>query len=413
LNIRLLDRLRALPGDYVALSELGPDLEQVRGDLTSLVSFGFGIEQHPYRGASYVAPAERLCPDQIEHELASRWLGRRIVVWNRVSSTNDLAARAGASRSNDGLVILAEEQTSGRGRRGRSWTAPPRSSILMSVVLFPPPHLMPGDSTGALGRAWLTALGAIATAEVVSSWSGRDARIKWPNDVRVQGRKIAGILVERALAPNQVPSSHRLSSEAAWGAVIGIGLNANLPHEDVPPELAELATSLQIERGGARVDRSELARDLILRLDHWYDLSRASGPETLNAAWCQRSEHLGRLVKVTTPTAHVVGRLVDLDVRFGVTLELCPIANVPRQLASRQPGSDLPENESAPDRSNEGQHDPKLAVRAREERLPPLAKLPLADIDSIQELDRNQATRSLDPDSRDRGSGTGRPVVLD
>jgi BirA family transcriptional regulator, biotin operon repressor / biotin---[acetyl-CoA-carboxylase] ligase len=96
LNIRILDRLRAVPGDYVPLRELGANLEQVRDDLSSLVSFGFGIEQHPYRGASYVGPAERLCPDQIEHELATRWLGRRIVVWNRVTSTNDLAARAGS-----------------------------------------------------------------------------------------------------------------------------------------------------------------------------------------------------------------------------------------------------------------------------------------------------------------------------
>ena len=124
------------------LDELGPDLERVRGDLDALVAFGFGIEQHPYRGAAYVGPAERLCPDQIEHGLATRRIGRRIAVWNRVTSTNDLAARAGTSSSNDGLVVLAEEQTAGRGRRGRSWTAPPRSSILMSVVLFPPPHLL-------------------------------------------------------------------------------------------------------------------------------------------------------------------------------------------------------------------------------------------------------------------------------
>ncbi len=182
-----------------------------------------------------MGPADRLCPDQIEHELAGRWLGRRIVVWNRVTSTNDLAARAGASRSNDGLVILAEEQTSGRGRRGRTWTAPPRSSILMSVVLFPPPQLMPGDSSGASGRAWLTALGALATAEVVCSWTGQKARIKWPNDVRVEGRKIAGILVERALAPSTAPPFPRQPAEAAWGAVIGIGLNANLSREDFRP----------------------------------------------------------------------------------------------------------------------------------------------------------------------------------
>jgi BirA family transcriptional regulator, biotin operon repressor / biotin---[acetyl-CoA-carboxylase] ligase len=413
LNIRLLDRLRAVPGEYVPLNELGPDLEQVRGDLTSLVSFGFGIEQHPYRGASYVGPADRLCPDQIEHELANRWLGRRIVVWNRLTSTNDLAARAGASRSNDGLVILAEEQSAGRGRPGRSWTAPPRSSILMSVVLFPPAHLMPRDSAGGLGRAWLTALGAIATAEVVSSWTGQSARIKWPNDVRVKGRKIAGILVERALAPNQVLASPRHTSEPAWGAVIGVGLNANLPREDFPPELAPLATSLQIERGGARVDRSELARDLIRRLDHWYDLSRARGPETLNAAWCQRSEHLGRLVKVATSSAHLVGRLVDLDVRFGVTLELRSVASVPNQKVARQPSSDRAGYESSLDRREEGRLVPELAGNAAGNRTPPLAKLPLSDIRSIEPFDENRASRTIDPQSPDRASGTGRPAVLD
>ena len=415
MNIQLLDRLRAVPGEYVPLEELGPDLEQVRGDLTSLVSFGFVIEQHPYRGASYVGPAERLCPDQIEHELATRWVGRRIVVWNRVTSTNDLAARAGTSRSNDGLVVLAEEQTSGRGRRGRSWMAPPKSSILMSVVLFPPSHLMPGDSTDASGRAWLTALGAIATAEVVSSWTGRRARIKWPNDVRVEGRKIAGILVERALAakevtasegagavrvpreagervhPGEVAAASGILSEPACGAVIGIGLNANLLHEDFPPELGGLATSLQIERGGAPVDRSELARDLVRALDHWYDLSRASGPESLNAAWCWSSEHLHRLVKVATASEDVVGRLLDLDVRRGVTLDRSAVAGTLGALPGHQ----------------------KSSIGGGKAQLSRLAKLPLGEIRSIETLHEDRVPPNSDPDSWDRESGSNRPTLVD
>ena len=175
--------------------------KRLRFELDALVSFGFGVEQHPYRGAAYRGPARRLCPDQIEHALATRRIGRRIAVWNRVTSTNDLAARAGTSASNDGLVVLAEEQTAGRGRRGRSWTAPPCSSILMSVVLFPPAHLAPALPEAAFGCAWLTALGAVAAAEVVTAWTGREATIKWPNDVRIDGRKIAGILVERVPAP--------------------------------------------------------------------------------------------------------------------------------------------------------------------------------------------------------------------
>jgi len=323
LNIALLEQLKAARGDYVPLGELGPDVGRVRDELAALIAFGFGIEQHPYRGAALSAPATRLCPDQIEHGLLTRSLGRRIAVWNRVGSTNDLALRAAASTANDGLVVLAEEQTAGRGRRGRLWTAPPRSSILMSIVLFPPAHLAPGGTETALGCGWLTALGAIATADVVAAWTGRKATIKWPNDVRVGGRKIAGILVERARAPRRMTSSSiSRSDEPDWGAVIGIGLNVNLGEDGFPPELAARATSIQIERGGPLADRSELARDLIHRLDHWYDTSCCCGARALNPAWRARSEVLGQIVRVATTSASITGRLVDLDVRLGLTLDL-------------------------------------------------------------------------------------------
>ena len=95
LNIPLLNRLRAADGDYVPLCELGSDLDQVRFDLYALSSFGFAIELHPYRGAAYVGPAQRLCPDQIEYGLATEAIGRRIAVWNRVTSTNDLGCVLG------------------------------------------------------------------------------------------------------------------------------------------------------------------------------------------------------------------------------------------------------------------------------------------------------------------------------
>jgi BirA family transcriptional regulator, biotin operon repressor / biotin---[acetyl-CoA-carboxylase] ligase len=338
LNIPLLDRLRAAGGDYVLLRELGSDLERVRFDLDALLSFGFGIEQHPYRGAAYIGPAQRLCPDQIEHGLTGV-IGRRIAVWNRVTSTNDLAMRAGTSSSNDGLVILAEEQTAGRGRRGRSWMAPPSSSILMSVVLFPPSHLAPALPESGYGLAWLTALGAVAASEVVTSWTGRPATIKWPNDVRIGGRKIAGILVERALAPGRPGSGSPASAPAAaeWGAVIGIGLNVNLSRDAFPPDLSPLATSLEIEGGGAPVDRSEVARDLIRRLDHWYQASRCDGVGALNAPWQTRSEHVGRFVRITTNEGATSGRLVAIDLQQGLTLSV--VDDVRR--GSSEPGMPL------------------------------------------------------------------------
>jgi BirA family transcriptional regulator, biotin operon repressor / biotin---[acetyl-CoA-carboxylase] ligase len=318
-NIPLLRRLRDADGRFVPPVELGSDLDRVRGDLDELEAFGFALERHPYWGVAYRGPAGRLCPDQIEHGLETHRVGRRVAVWNRVTSTNDLAVRAAGSMANEGLVVLAEEQSAGRGRRGRVWSAPPGASILMSVLLFPPSALAE--------TAWLTALGAVATAEVVAGRTGLDARIKWPNDVRVGGRKIAGILVERG-----------------QGAVIGIGLNANLGPADFPGDLADSATSLRILTGHP-IDRSDLARALIERLDFWYELGRIHGPESLNRPWHDRSEHLGRAVRVTTPHGETLGRLDAIDLQHGLSLTLpdglprrIPVRDV-RALASLDPGS--------------------------------------------------------------------------
>jgi len=324
LNIPLLHRLRAAGGDYLALGELGHDLRLVRRDLDALASFGFAIEQHPYRGAAYRGPASQLCPDQIEHELATRWIGRRIAIWSRVASTNDVALRAGASAANDGLVVLAEEQAAGRGRLGRPWVSPARSSILMSVLLFPPPQLAGAQPGSAFGCPWLTALGAVATAEIVATWTDREVTIKWPNDVRVGGRKIAGILVERALAPRPVsaPRGFAKSDESGRPVVIGIGLNVNVEEHDFPDDLRPRATSLLIEGGGDPLDRSEICRDLIRRLDHWYDLSRTTGPQALNDAWRALSEHVGRVVRITTASGIVTGTLVNIDLIAGLSVDI-------------------------------------------------------------------------------------------
>ncbi len=310
IEIGLLDRLRAAGGNYVAIDELAASLVwepgRVLAGLEAISAFGFAIERHPYRGAAYRGPSSRLCPDQIEHGLGTIRIGRRIAVWDRVASTNDLAAAASGSASNDGLVILAEEQAAGRGRLGRSWSAPPRSSILMSVLLFPPRSSPIGAPDHV---AWLTAMAAVAVAEVVADRIGRASAIKWPNDVRVEGRKIAGILVERPAAA--------LGS----AAVLGIGLNANLERDDFPDDLQDRATSIQIERSGVPDDRSEIAHELIRRLDRWYEAVVREGPDVLVPAWRDRSEHLGRIVCVETPVGARLGRLIDLDFRSGLVLE--------------------------------------------------------------------------------------------
>jgi BirA family biotin operon repressor/biotin-[acetyl-CoA-carboxylase] ligase len=295
-NIALLHRLREAGGEFVPIERLGPDPSSVRSDLDELEGFGFGVERHPYHGVAYLGPSPRLCPDQIEWELGTRIIGRRVAVWNRVTSTNDLAARASSSPANEGLAILAEEQTSGRGSRGRAWSAPAGSSILMSVLLFP---------RGPLDDpAWLTALGAVAVAEVALEEFGLDARIKWPNDVRVEGRKLAGILVERG-----------------QGTVLGIGLNVNTATDDFPEDLRESATSLR-RLLGRPTDRSEVARWLLRRLDHHYARAVEAGPEGLGAAYARRSEHVGHRVEVATAAGPVVGQLLAIGLGEGLLMAL-------------------------------------------------------------------------------------------
>ena len=324
LNIALLERLQSACGQYVSLADLGADRTRVWDDLDALLTFGFQIERHPYLGAAFRGPASRLCPDQIEHRLQTRIIGRRIAVWNRVGSTNDVAARAASNLANDGLVVLADEQTAGRGQRGRVWTAPARSSILMSVLIFPPDDLRAPGREPHAGTAWLTALAAVCTAELVAAWSGCDARIKWPNDVRVDGRKIAGILVERVLNPLSSARDDIKTRPRQQGVVIGIGLNVNIQEDAFPQDLRHRATSLAVLCGPDPLDRSILAHDLIARLDDWYDSIKSFGSGALNDPWRNRSEHLGNMVRVVTRDEELRGRLIDLDLDRGLTLELSP-----------------------------------------------------------------------------------------
>ena len=227
--------------NYVPHGQLGLDLTCVRNDLDALAKFGFAVEYHPYLGAAYRGPAERLCPDQIEHGLATERIGRRMAVWNRVTSTNDLAARAGMSSSNDGLVILAEEQTAGRGRRGRQWTAPACSSILMSVVLFPPPPL-------ASSRVGVRFCLVDRTGRGGDRRSGyRLDRPRCENQVaqrctrrRAQDRRHPGRARVELARPEGMKGQHHAGTSGGWGAVIGIGLNVNLNARCFPTEMCRM-----------------------------------------------------------------------------------------------------------------------------------------------------------------------------
>lgn len=164
--------------------------------------------------------------------LAGQEIGHTIVFHAETSSTNDEARRLAEEGHPHGVVVCADHQTAGRGRRGAEWFSPPRRNLLLSVLLRP----------AAPAALWtrLTHLAALAVAEAVeSACPGQAAQIKWPNDIYLSGRKVAGLLLESVFPASRPPF-----------AVLGLGLNVNLAFRELPPELRAVTTSLAIESGG-------------------------------------------------------------------------------------------------------------------------------------------------------------------
>ncbi|MGA4543306.1 biotin--[acetyl-CoA-carboxylase] ligase [Uniformispora flossi] len=216
-------------------------------------------------------------------------LWRDVVVLPETGSSNaDVAARSGEA---EGLVVVAESQTAGRGRLDRTWTAPPRSGLFLSLLLKPVD--VPVQRWG-----WLPLLTGVAAARAMSRAGGIDVRLKWPNDLLVGERKLAGILAERA----------------GEGVVVGIGLNVTLAEGELP---VPTATSLALA-GSTTTDRDPLLRALLREFEDWYVRWRAAGGDArasgLLAAYTDTCATIGRRVRVQLPAGRtLVGTATGID----------------------------------------------------------------------------------------------------
>ena len=203
---------------------------------------------------STVETLDRLNADQLQAALPSTVISRKIIVLEQTGSTNDavsrLASTDGLPSTSEGLVLFAEHQTAGRGQRGNRWESATGKGLWFSILLRPEIQL--SDS----GRLTVWAIETIS--DVIRTEAGLEPAIKLPNDVQVNGRKIAGVLVEM-----------RAQNNAPHLAVVGIGINVNQCREDFPAKLQERAISLAIALG-QQVDRQEFAVALLQKLDVTY-----------------------------------------------------------------------------------------------------------------------------------------------
>jgi BirA family biotin operon repressor/biotin-[acetyl-CoA-carboxylase] ligase len=254
---------------------------------------GYRIDAVASRGYRLVEVPDRLRELELRPLLNTHDVGQVLHCHEEVGSTNDLAKELAEQGAEHGEVVVAERQTAGRGRRGRGWVTPARRNVSFSVVL------RPGDLPPARAPE-LTLVAAVAVCDAIRH-AGVEAGIKWPNDLLVRGRKVAGILTELEAEADRVH----------W-VVLGVGVNVNARAEDFPPELRGEATSLLLERGHP-APRALFLAACLTALEDWYDRHAEQGFEPIRRAWRERSATLGRQVVVRTDGGEVTGLAEDLD----------------------------------------------------------------------------------------------------
>jgi BirA family transcriptional regulator, biotin operon repressor / biotin---[acetyl-CoA-carboxylase] ligase len=299
---RLVEWLRdadgAISGEELA-RRLGCSRAAVWKHMAALRRQGYTIDASRSDGYRLAGVPDRLGPAELAPHFTGSW--RDVHYLDETDSTQRVArdlARAGAP---EGTTVIAERQTAGRGRLGRQWHSPAGLNLYCSIVLRPP--LPPV----AVPRVALVAGAAVAAA--VAETTGRAPAIKWPNDVLVDGRKVAGILTEMDAEVERV---HHV--------ICGIGVNLNAPRRAFPRELRDKAGSL-LTVTGQRVDRAAFAARLLAALEARYGRFLTAGFEAVRAEWESWSCLTGTEVSVATPDGDTTGRVVGLDADGALEVE--------------------------------------------------------------------------------------------
>lgn len=240
--------------------------------------------------------------DRIRHTLRTRRIGRRIEYFSSCPSTNDEAWARIEAGDVDGLVVLAEHQSAGRGRFGRTWESPRGASLLCSVALIEESRERSGGE--------LALIAVVAAHSAITSCTDVVPTIKWPNDLLVGGRKLGGILIESRVLHGDVPAY-----------VVGMGLNC-LQHEGhLSSDLCQSATSLELESHQA-INRTALAASLLSQLDRWLANPRSWSYTDLRSEWLARAEPVGTRVQLEQAGRIFSGSIIDVDPTAALVVRL-------------------------------------------------------------------------------------------
>lgn len=290
----ILERLRQ--GTPISGEELGQSIGVSRTAvwkyINELKRQGYVIDSVPGRGYHFISAPDDLLPEEIASGLKTHVIGRRIVYESETPSTQAIAKALASQGAAEGTIVVAETQSGGRGRVGRPWSSP-RGGIYFSIILRP--DINPGEALR------LPLVAGIAVAQAIKRETNLGPRLKWPNDILIDTKKVGGILTELSAEPDRLD----------W-VIIGIGLNVNTPHDSFSQEVEESAISL-MEAGGKEIPRVKLLQGILTEFESLYGSLVESGFEPLRQTWKDLSNTIGENVVVTLPSGQVKGLAEDID----------------------------------------------------------------------------------------------------
>jgi BirA family biotin operon repressor/biotin-[acetyl-CoA-carboxylase] ligase len=305
LDERLLASLREAPGEYLSAGVLSQRLRVssgfIRQQMSELRKQGYEIESHPHLGYRLISSPDLLLSQEIRHGLKTATMARQVLSYRRVRSTNEVALQIAHNGAPEGTLVVAESQTAGKGRLGRIWHSPPGVGLWVSLVLRP--HM---ESSKVFQ---LAICGALAVAEALYQRTHLPVRVKWPNDVLIRGKKLAGVLTET-----------QADGDLVQLVVLGMGINVNQDVDDFPEDLRNTATSVRAELGRP-ISRLNLLQDVLVQFEERYQKFQEGGLRPFLERWRQLSWVLNRKVKVQVGGRLFSGLAVDIEDTGALVLE--------------------------------------------------------------------------------------------
>ncbi len=289
----VLELLYEHSDSYISGQEVSKQLQVSRTTIWKYIKYfreaGYKIESSSRLGYKLQAAPDILLPEEIKRDLATNLIGTDILHYDRLASTNELAKEKAKTDLNSGTVLIAEEQTGGKGRLGKSFYSP-QGGIWASILLRP--DLKPVLASRA------TYLVSLAIAETITENLGLSVKIKWPNDVLVQGKKVSGILTEMGAEIDQINY-----------LIVGMGINANFTLEQIPEDLHSKVITMRSELG-EKINRVAFVQNLLTRLEKLYPLLQQFNE--LKDRWKDYSVTLGQEVKVLDGKSSYHGRAIKI-----------------------------------------------------------------------------------------------------